>query len=247
MGFSKEIFNNSVKKLAILIDPDKTDTKSLELLIKKSNKAKVDYFFVGGSLVSNSVEDLVIKIKNNSDIPVILFPGNPNQFTEKADAILFLSLISGRNPEYLISNQVISALRIKRSGVEVLPTGYILIENGHTTSVEYISNTSPIPKNKPEIAVATAVAGELLGMSTIYLEAGSGAKESISSNTVKLVKDNINSTLIAGGGIRSSVQLAEIYKSGADIVVIGTSIELQPELLEEFINTRNSFNLWKIL
>jgi len=243
MGFSKEIFNNSVKKLALLIDPDKTDTKSLELIIEKSNETKVDYFFVGGSLVNNSVEDIVIEIKRNSDIPGILFPGNPNQFTDKADAILFLSLISGRNPEYLISNQVISALRIKKSGIEVLPTGYILIEKGHTTSVEYISNTSPIPKNKPEIAVATAVAGEHIGMSTIYLEAGSGAMESVYSSTVKLVKDNINSTLIVGGGIRSSMQFAEIYKSGADIAVIGTSLELQPELLEEFVNTRNSFNL----
>ena len=242
MRFSKKTFNNSVKKLAILIDPDKTNVKTLELLIEKSNKTNVDYFFVGGSLVSNSVENLVLKIKNNSDIPVILFPGNPNQFTEKADAILFLSLISGRNPEYLISNQVISALRIKKSGIAVLPTGYILIENGQTTSVEYISNTSPIPKDKPEIAVATAVAGELLGMSTIYLEAGSGAKESVSLNTIKLVKDNIKSTLIVGGGIRSSEQLAEIYNVGADIVVVGTSIEEDLELLYKYTNTRDNFN-----
>jgi len=243
MGFSKEIFNNSVKKLAILIDPDNIDSNSLKSLIEKSNKTKVDYFFVGGSLVSNSVEHLVTKIKKYTEIPVVLFPGNPNQFTDKADAILFLSLISGRNPEYLISNQVISALRIKKSGIEVLPTGYILIENGHTTSVEYISNTSPIPKNKPEIAVATAVAGELLGMSTIYLEAGSGAKEPVSSKTVMFVKENIKSTLIVGGGIRTQNQLQDIYEAGANIVVIGTSIEEQPELLDEFVNIRNGFNI----
>jgi len=242
MSFSKEIFSNSKKKLSILIDPDKVDYNSLKLLIEKSNKFKVDYFFIGGSLVSNSVEEIVVEIKKSSNIPVVLFPGNPNQFTEKADAILFLSLISGRNPEYLISNQVVSAIRIKKSGIEVLPTGYILIENGHTTSVEYISNTSPIPKNKPEIAVATAVAGELLGMTTIYLEAGSGAKESVSTKTIEMVKKSIDSTLIVGGGIRTQEQLRNIYKSGANIAVIGTSIEEKQELLNEFIETRNSFN-----
>lgn len=242
MCFSKKIFSNSVKKLAILIDPDKISEKSLELLIDKANKFKVDYFFVGGSLVSNSVEDIVVKIKKNSNISVVLFPGNANQFTDKADAILFLSLISGRNPEYLISNQVISALSIKKSGITVLPTGYILIESGHKTSVEYISNTSPIPKNKPEITLATAVAGELLGMTSIYLEAGSGAKEPVFAKTIKLVKENISSTLIVGGGIRTAEQLNEIFNAGADIVVIGTSIEEELELLDEFTHTRNSFN-----
>jgi len=238
------MFNSNIykKKLAILIDPDNTNFGSMELLVEKSNKLKVDYFFVGGSLVSNSVEELVVQIKKRSDIPVVLFPGNPNQFTEKADAILFLSLISGRNPEYLISNQVISSIRIKKSGIQVLPTGYILIENGQTTSVEYISNTSPIPKNKPEIVVATAVAGELLGMSTIYLEAGSGAKEPISCETIEIVKENINSTLIVGGGIRTQEQLNNIYKSGTDIAVIGTSIEVNVNLLNKFVETRNSFN-----
>ncbi len=238
-----EKFNNNTKKIAVLIDPDNVNNKSLLLLIENSNKLKIDYFFVGGSLVNNSVDTIVTAIKKNSNIPVILFPGNPNQFTDKADAILFLSLISGRNPEYLISNQVISAIRIKNSGLKVIPTGYILIENGHTTSVEYISNTSPIPRNKPEIAVSTAVAGELLGMTSIYLEAGSGATESVPLKTVKMVKNNINSTLIVGGGIRSVKQLADIYKSGANIAVIGTSIETQPELLESFVEARNTFNL----
>lgn len=243
MNFSEKTFNNSSKKIAVLIDPDNISNKIFESIIQKSNTLKVNYFFVGGSIVNNSVEDIVIKIKKVSDIPIVLFPGNPNQFTDKADAILFLSLISGRNPEYLISNQVISALKIKRSKINVIPTGYILIENGHTTSVQYISNTSPIPKNKPEIAVATAVAGELLGMSTIYLEAGSGAKESVPSKTIKMVKENINSTLIVGGGIRNKNQLKEIFISGADIAVVGTSIEKNPSLLDEFVEIRNSINL----
>ena len=243
MKFSDKIFSNSTKKLAILIDPDNTNSTSLLLLIKEANKFNVDYFFVGGSLVNNNIDDIVFTLKLNTEIPVILFPGNPNQFTDKADAILFLSLISGRNPEYLISNQVISALRIKKSGIAVIPTGYILIENGLTTAVEYISNTKPIPSNKPEITVATAVAGELLGMKTIYLEAGSGATIPVSDKTIKMVKSNISSTLIVGGGIKTKSQLKSIFTSGANIAVIGTSIENKPELLQSFIETRNEINL----
>lgn len=235
-----ESFTNNKKKLAILVDPDKTDNKSLDLLVEQANKFKIDYFFIGGSLVNNSVEDIVVEIKLKSKIPVILFPGNPNQFTDKADAILFLSLISGRNPEYLISNQVISSIKIKKSGIKVIPTGYILIESGVKTSVEYISNTVPIPNNKPELVLATATAGELLGMQTIYLEAGSGADKIVSPKTIDLLKNNINLTIIVGGGIKTQQQLKEIYQAGANIAVIGTSVENNIELLQGFVEVRDS-------
>jgi putative glycerol-1-phosphate prenyltransferase len=230
------------KKIAILIDPDKIDSINFLNFIEKANKLNVDYFFVGGSLVNNSIENIIDIIKNNSEIPVIIFPGNTNQITKNADGILFLSLISGRNPEYLISNHVISAIKIKQSGIKVYPTGYILIESGTKTSVEYISNTTPIPNNKPEIVLSTAIAGELLGLSSIYLEAGSGAKQTVAPSTIQLVRDNISCNLIVGGGIKTAEQLLHTYKAGANIAVIGTSLEQNLNLLDEFISVRNSIN-----
>ena len=164
------------------------------------------------------------------------------QISNDADGILFLSLISGRNPEYLIGNHVVAAPLLKKSKLEILPTGYILIESGNLTSVEYISNTLPIPANKVDIAVATAIAGEMLGNKLIYLEAGSGAKYHVNKNIISKVKENINIPLIVGGGIKTNEEISEVCKAGADIVVIGTAIEKEPDLLKNFSEIVHSFN-----
>ena len=223
------------KKIALLIDPDKLN-ENFSNFIKDAIKFGIDYFFVGGSLVHTSVEDVVLKIKKlTKDIPVILFPGDSSQFTNKADGILYLSLISGRNPEYLIGQHIKNSVAIKQSEIEIIPTGYILIDGGKKTSVQKISKTVPIAANDINLAVSTAVAGELLGMQTIYLEAGSGAINSVSPKLISSVKNNINATLIVGGGIITTKQITEILNAGADIIVVGNSLEENPELLEEFI------------
>jgi putative glycerol-1-phosphate prenyltransferase len=168
---------------------------------------------------------------------VILFPGNASQFTPKADALMYLSLISGRNPDYLIGQHVLSSISIKKSWLKVVPVGYMLIESGRMTSVEYISNTKPIPSNKSEIAVCTAVAGELLGMQSIYLEAGSGADHPVPAEMIKAVKKNISIPLIVGGGIRTVEALKNAYASGADVVVVGNILEEKPELYHKLFET----------
>ena len=235
----KQILNclNKRKLLSVLIDPDEYDNRSLIKTIELANHARIDFFFVGGSLVStfHKFEYSIKLIKENSDIPVIIFPGSILQVSGKADGILLLSLISGRNPDYLIGNHVQSAFAIKNTNLEVLPTGYILIENGHTTSVEYISNTKPIPAGKHDIATATAIAGELMGNKLIYLEAGSGAANTVGCGLIQKIKQNISIPLIVGGGIKTKEQLNKIYNAGADIVVIGNAIEQQPDLIGELV------------
>jgi len=225
----KDIYQNIIqkpgKKIAVLIDPDKTGVQSIDKTILLSEKAKVDFFLIGGSLVSENPGSFIQKLKKNTNIPVILFPGSLLQFSPKADAILFLSLISGRNPELLIGNHVAVAPLLKKSIMEVLPIGYMLIGTGKSTSVEYISNTIPIPANKVDIAVATAIAGELLGLKLIYLEAGSGAENPVPDEMVKKVKQNINIPLIIGGGIKNEYQVENVCKSGADIIVVGNALE----------------------
>lgn len=229
------------KKIALLIDPDKLNENFLNF-INNAVKFGIDCFFVGGSLVHTSVEDVVLKIKKlTKDIPVILFPGDSSQFTNKADGILYLSLISGRNPEYLIGQHIKNSVAIKQSNIEIIPTGYILIDGGKKTSVQNVSKTKPIAADDINLAVSTAVAGELLGMQTIYLEAGSGAINSVSPELIKSVKANINKTLIVGGGIRSTKQITEILNAGADIVVVGNSLEENPERLQIFVETVRSF------
>jgi putative glycerol-1-phosphate prenyltransferase len=226
------------RQLAVLIDPDNTSFEKTTQIIKESEQASIDYFFIGGSLLYNSLEDYIDLIKSNSGIPVILFPGNAMQISEKADAIMFISLISGRNPEYLIGHHVISAPFIRKSGIEVLPTGYILIENGRRTSVEYMSDTNPIPADKPEIVVATAMAGEMLGLKYTYLEAGSGASNHVGQRIIKEVRKNIESPLIVGGGIRSAEDASKIFNAGASLIVVGNAIESDISLIKAISSVR---------
>lgn len=228
-------FTLSGQYLAILIDPEKHDHHSLKDLVEKINSSTIDLIFVGSSLSSLNYSEIIASIKKWSQKPVIIFPGNSLQLSHHADALLNLSLISGRNPELLIGEHVKSAMQIKQSGIEVIPTGYVLIEGGRRTSVEYMSNTQSIPRSKPDIAVATAVAGELLGLKTIYLEAGSGAEHTVPLNTIELVKKNINIPIICGGGIRDEETIKQMWKAGANIVVLGSAFENNPEFLKAFI------------
>jgi phosphoglycerol geranylgeranyltransferase len=232
-GIYAHIVENASKQklFALLVDPDKHDLNSLAWIGKNSDPEIVDFILVGGSLVSGSVDETVKLLKENTEIPIILFPGNVLQITPRADAILLLSLISGRNPEYLIGNHVIAAPILKKTDLEIIPTAYILIENGRSTSVEYMSNTKPIPADKPELTVATALAGEMLGHKLVYLEAGSGALETVNENMITEVSNHLSIPLIVGGGIHSAEQIRNIYKAGADMIVVGTAIEKNPAVL----------------
>ncbi|MBT8394582.1 MAG: geranylgeranylglyceryl/heptaprenylglyceryl phosphate synthase, partial [Bacteroidia bacterium] len=211
--------HKSEKLLAVLIDPDKVDVTYLPNFIRDINKSMATHIFVGGSLVKKKdSEKVVSEIKKHTQLPIILFPGDITQITDEADAILFLSLISGRNPDYLIGKHVQSISNLKGTNLEVIPTGYILIENGNVTSVERVTNTTPIPRKNSKEIVDTALAGELLGLQLIYLEAGSGASQPVPSEIIKAVKKSIRIPLIVGGGIRSKEQLDNAYNSGADLV-----------------------------
>ena len=226
--------NNGKKSFAILIDPDKQDKNKLRKIIKKAEESKVDYFFVGGSLLSyDSLDDCINTLKQNSKIPIILFPGNTMQINDKAEGILFLSLISGRNPDMLIGKQVIAAPILKESSLEVISTGYMLIDSGQQTTASYISNTQPIPSNKNAVAVCTALAGEMLGLKLIFMDGGSGAKNPISEKMISSVKRAINLPLIIGGGINSAKKAIDNCKAGADIIVVGNAIEKNINLINE--------------
>ena len=223
------------KSIAVLIDPDKVEESSqLMQLINLASENCVDYFFVGGSLVTTTnLAEVVKKIKDNVNIPVVLFPGNSMQIEPTADALLFLSLISGRNPELLIGQHVISAPIIRNTKLEVIPTGYMLINSGRITSVAYISNTTPIPDDKYSLAACTAMAGEMLGLQCIYMDAGSGAEKEISVKMIATVRKSINVPLIIGGGINTSQKAFNALEAGADMIVIGNALEKKPELLIE--------------
>ncbi|MGY8989588.1 MAG: phosphoglycerol geranylgeranyltransferase [Flavobacteriales bacterium] len=230
------------KLFSILIDPDKQTEESLLEITKKSKSSNVDLFFVGGSLLTNnSLDSCISIIKQNCKIPVVLFPGNAIQINDKADGILFLSLISGRNPEMLIGNHVITAPFLKESDIEVLSTGYMLIDSGKSTSVSYMSNTTPIPHDKNDIAVCTAIAGEMLGLKMIYMDSGSGAINSISGEMITSVAKNINVPLIVGGGINSAEIAKEKCNAGADIIVVGDAIEKNSGLIKEISDAIHSF------
>ncbi len=220
------------KKFAVLIDPDQYTVQALIATVYAAQETGVNLILVGGSLVSDRIDATIELIKKNTDVPVVLFPGSLMQLSNKADAILLLSLISGRNPDYLIGNHVLAAPFLKKSGMEILPTGYILVGEGNGSAVEYISNTRPIPSNKHDIVVATAIAGELMGNQLIYLESGSGACKTISPELIREVKRNISIPLLVGGGIRHAVQVQEIIAAGADIVVVGNAIERDSKSLE---------------
>lgn len=225
---------NGEKLFAILIDPDKQDAKDLLKLIEKCNSTKVDMFFVGGSLLTNDyLKNCITTIKNNSKIPVVLFPGNAMQVDEQADAILFLSLISGRNAEMLIGKQVITAPILKKSSLEVIPTGYMLIDSGKQTTVSYMSNTTPIPHDKEQVAKCTALAGEMLGLKMIFMDGGSGALNPISTKMIRSVSKTIDVPLVIGGGINSGKKAIENCKAGADIIVVGNAIEKNERLINE--------------
>jgi phosphoglycerol geranylgeranyltransferase len=222
------------KSFAVLIDPDKVNTQDMHRLIGLSVEAGVDYFLVGGSLViSNYLDECVQLIKKNTTIPVILFPGSPSQVSVYADALLYLSLISGRNPELLIGQHVISAPVVKQSGLEIMSTGYMVIDGGAPTTVSYISNATPIPADKNEIAMCTAMAGEMLGMKLIYMDAGSGAKRAISEGMIQKVSQVITVPLIIGGGIIEPEKAYRNCKAGADVIVVGNAIEKDPSLIRE--------------
>lgn len=229
------------KLFALLIDPGKIDNKLISHIIKESNGLGTDLFLVGGSLIKESIDNTLLKIKSLTDIPVFLFPGNLMQVSNKADGILLLSLISGRNPELLIGNHVSAAFMLRNSGMEIIPTGYILIENGKSTSVSYMSNTIPIPVDKKDIATATAIAGELLGMKMIYLEAGSGALNPVNDEIIATVKKEINIPLLVGGGIKNADHVKYVCKAGADIIVVGNSIEKDQSILKPIIEAVHSF------
>lgn len=229
-----KLFSGNAKKLAVLIDPEKIDIEKAVRISKSAQNHHFSFVFIGGSLVSKSIDEYIVSIKKACSLPVILFPGSVFQISEKADGILFLSLISGRNPDYLIGQHVIASPILKKSGLSILPTGYVLIESGSVTSVEYMSNTKPIPSEKIDLVVATAIAGEMLGLKLIYLEGGSGAKQKIKEEVIKEVKKNISIPLIVGGGINTAHQLKEVFKAGADIAVVGTAIEDNPSLIKEF-------------
>jgi putative glycerol-1-phosphate prenyltransferase len=222
------------KSFAVLIDPDKVDAVAIEQLVKLSTGAKVDYFLVGGSLViSNQLDEVVQQIKASCSIPVILFPGSPSQISKYADALLYLSLISGRNPELLIGQHVISAPFVKQSGLEIISTGYMVVDGGAPTTVSYISNASPLPSDKNEIAMCTAMAGEMLGMKVIYMDAGSGAKRAITESMIQAVAKQIDVPLIVGGGIIDPEKAYLNCKAGADVIVIGNAIEKDASLIKE--------------
>lgn len=219
---------------AVLADPDKIAAADVPRLAKLCNDAGVDYLFIGGSLLmAHQMELCINTFKANSDIPVILFPGNPAQVTPTADALLYLSLISGRNADLLIGQHVVSAPVVKASGLEIISTGYILIDGGVQTTVSYMSHSMPIPADKPEIALCTAWAGEMQGQNVIYMDAGSGAKNAIPVEMIKKVSDNISIPLFIGGGISTPQKVNENCKAGANIIVVGNAIERDPMLIKD--------------
>ena len=225
----------------VLIDPDKKNDKNIDKLVEKANQNGVDAIFVGGSIMMDGLyHKRVERIKSISEIPVILFPGGVNQINKHYDAMLFMSLISGRNSHYLIGEQVIAAPIVKDYGIETIPTGYLLIDGGSPTSVEVISGTKPLPSNRPDIIVSHALAAQFLGMELIYLEAGSGALNEVPGDVVKKVADEISIGLIVGGGIRTPEDANSIVNSGASFVVIGSAIEKSAELMEEFSSSIHS-------
>ena len=233
--------SQSKKSFAVLIDPDKVNDNTVEELIQLSLDAQVDYFLVGGSLVISSyLDECVQLIKRSCNIPVILFPGSPSQVSNYADALLYLSLISGRNPELLIGQHVVSAPFVKKSGLEIMSTGYMVIDGGAPTTVSYISNASPLPADKNEIAMCTAMAGEMLGMKLIYMDAGSGAKKAISESMIQKVASCIEIPLIVGGGITSAEKAYLNCKAGADVIVVGNAIEKDASLIKEIASAIHS-------
>jgi len=231
------------KQFAVLIDPDEYKAGYLPKIVEHAHIGMVDYFFVGGSLVmGNEIHDCINELKTLTDKPVIIFPGSPNQVSEQADALFFLSLISGRNADLLIGRHVETAPILAKMDIEVMPTGYVLIDGGQPTTVSYISNSSPIPNDKPRIAQATALAGQMLGMQIIYLDSGSGAKYPVSDNIIAAVSSTTKIPIVVGGGIRTPEQAAKSCRAGADIIVAGNAFETNPELMIDMSQAVHELN-----
>jgi phosphoglycerol geranylgeranyltransferase len=229
------------KSIALLLDPDKAKGDSLRNILSIARITNTDYILAGGSLTFNSIDTLIDNIRELCSIPVILFPGNLLQLTHNADLIMLLSLISGRNPELLIGNHVIAAPHLKDVKEKLISVGYILISCGSKTSVEYISQTEAIPSDKPEIVVATALAGEMLGLRMIYLEAGSGASRHVPISIIKAVRENISIPIAVGGGIKNKQEVEDIFNAGANLIILGNACEKNPELLTDACTIRDTF------
>lgn len=231
------------KSFAVLLDPDKVNLETFPAFLKYAVDHGVDFFFVGGSLITNySIDQLISAIHEHTDIPAILFPGSSLHIDPSADAILLLSLISGRNPELLIGQHVIAAPILKKSGIEVLSTGYMLVESGKLTTVSYISNTTPLPRDKPGIAACTALAGEFLGLRNIFLDAGSGAQFPVPQGIISAVRQAVDTPLIVGGGIDTYEKAYAAIEAGADVIVVGNGIEKNPALLPEVAASLKAFH-----
>ena len=229
-----EAKSNGQKLLAVLLDPDKIVLENLKHLIDKINQSPATHIFVGGSIVQNNIlEELISQLKQKTILPVILFPGDPSQISPKADGILFLSLLSGRNPDYLIEYQVQAAPILKKTNLEVISTGYILIESGNETAVARVSKTKPLSRENLDLVLATAQAGEMLGNQLIYLEAGSGARQPVPAEMIELISQNVEIPIIVGGGIVDLYGIEKAYSAGADLVVIGTAFENDSHFFEQ--------------
>ncbi|HNP17892.1 MAG TPA: geranylgeranylglyceryl/heptaprenylglyceryl phosphate synthase [Fulvivirga sp.] len=247
MKILQDLINRKARKqksLAILIDPDKiTEISSITNLIALAKECYIDFFFVGGSLITrDNLNEVIQQLKLNCDIPTVLFPGNNMQINHDADAILFLSLISGRNADLLIGQHVNAAPLLKKSQLEVISTGYMLVNSASTSAASYMSNTIPIPPDKHSIASSTALAGEMLGMKLIYMDAGSGSKQAITQKMIRKVNEAISCPLIVGGGITSAQLVQEALVAGADVIVIGNAIEKNPDLMIEVSEKIYDFN-----
>jgi phosphoglycerol geranylgeranyltransferase len=231
------------KSIGLLLDPDKTKGGALLNFLKIAEDCKPDFILAGGSLTFNKIDDLIDSVKQYTSIPVILFPGSLLQLTLKADVIMLLSLISGRNPELLIGNHVVAAPHLKNVREKLISVGYILISSGQKTSVEYISQTEAIPADKPDIAVATALAGEMLGLQMIYLEAGSGAINPVPIKIINAVRENISVPLAVGGGIKNKNEITEFFNAGVNLIILGNGVENNPDLLKDACRIRDRFRL----
>jgi len=243
--FRNILFNREAnrKMLAVLLDPDKCCGRILSATISALKTELPDFIFVGGSHTLASTDTFIDLLKEETKGKVVLFPGNAAQFSTRADALLYLSLISGRNAEFLIGQHITSSVAIKKSNIEVIPTGYILIDGGKPSSVEYISNTRSIPRDKKEIALSSAVAAELLGMKMVYLEAGSGANFPVPTEMIECVSAGLSIPLIVGGGIKNTTQLKEAFDAGADMVVVGNIFETNPEKISDFLACTRSYKI----
>ena len=228
------------KSVALLLDPDKASAEGLKITLRIASECKTDYILAGGSLTFNSIDNLIDTIREFCKIPIVLFPGNLLQLSLKADAILLLSLISGRNPELLIGNHVIAAPYLRSVREKLISVGYILVGSGKKTSVEYISQTEAIPADKSDLVVATALAGEMLGFHMIYLEAGSGAENPVPTEIISAVRENVSIPIAVGGGLRSRQEISDAFNAGADLIILGNGCEKNPGLLAEACAVRDS-------